>query len=175
MDRVARQRNPKRDEAFELYKKHGGNITNREIGKRLDVLEKTISAWKSRDKWNEKLGIKPNCSTTKKRSTTKEKSTSIRDEQRKQIVDSLVEAGTYSPALDILIEIYLDAFEEYQENRNQKLRKEMAGYLRQLGLDSNGIKAKRNTGNHESNKEKEPAMETSSDNKLLQFRRKFAK
>lgn len=67
---MARARNPKRDEAFELFKKHDGKITNREIASILEIPEKTISAWKSRDKWNAALQ-KKDCSTTnEKRSTT---------------------------------------------------------------------------------------------------------
>lgn len=61
---MPRKRDPKRDEAFELWKQHNGDITNREIAKQLDVPEKTISAWKSRDKWNAVLQ-KDDCSTTK--------------------------------------------------------------------------------------------------------------
>ncbi|HAQ4449812.1 small subunit of terminase [Enterococcus faecium] len=49
---MARKRDPRRDEAFELFKKFDGAITNREISEKLSVPEKTISAWKSRDKWN---------------------------------------------------------------------------------------------------------------------------
>lgn len=52
---MARARSPNRDKAFEIYKDHDGNITNREIAKTLDVSEKTISGWKAKDKWNDKL------------------------------------------------------------------------------------------------------------------------
>lgn len=52
---VARVRSPNRDKAFEIYKESDGNITNREIANILDISEKTISGWKAKDKWNEKL------------------------------------------------------------------------------------------------------------------------
>jgi len=52
---VARQRSPNRDKAFELYKKHNGDITLREIANKLDTPEKTISAWKVKDKWNDRM------------------------------------------------------------------------------------------------------------------------
>lgn len=52
---MARARSPNRDKAFEIYKDHDGNITNREIAKTLNVSEKTISGWKAKDKWNDKL------------------------------------------------------------------------------------------------------------------------
>jgi phage terminase small subunit len=60
---VPRARDPKRDEAFNLWKKHNGEVTNRAIAEELDVPEKTISAWKSRDRWNAVLQ-KNDCSTT---------------------------------------------------------------------------------------------------------------
>lgn len=69
---MTRQRDPKRDQAFELFEKSKGTIANREIAKQLDVHEKTISAWKSRDKWNAVLQsgkcstAKDDCSTTNK-------------------------------------------------------------------------------------------------------------
>lgn len=71
---MARERDPNRDKAFEIWKQHNGNITNREIAKHLNVLEKTISAWKSRDKWNVVLQ-KNDCSTTNKKTSKKARST----------------------------------------------------------------------------------------------------
>lgn len=52
---MPRARDPNRDRAFEIYKKHNGEIQNREISKKLNVSEKTISGWKCKDKWNDKL------------------------------------------------------------------------------------------------------------------------
>ncbi|AFL99507.1 phage terminase, small subunit [Desulfitobacterium dehalogenans ATCC 51507] len=67
---MARERSPDRDKAFEIYQQHQGDIANREIAKLLDIPEKTISVWKLRDKWKERIG----CSTSKtERSTTKRK------------------------------------------------------------------------------------------------------
>lgn len=60
---MARQRDPRRDEALKIFKQHNGDITNRAIAEQLDVPEKTISAWKSRDKWNVVLQTNE-CSTT---------------------------------------------------------------------------------------------------------------
>lgn len=65
---MARQRSPNRDKAFEIYKEHNGDITLREIANMLDTPEKTISAWKTRDKWNDKMNAvlqNNQCSTTK--------------------------------------------------------------------------------------------------------------
>ena len=63
---MARVRSPNRDKAFEIYKESSGNIANREIAKILDISEKTISGWKVKDKWNEKLN---GVLQTEKRST----------------------------------------------------------------------------------------------------------
>jgi len=52
---MPRARDPNRGKAFEIYKKHRGNIQNREISQKLNVPEKTISGWKCKDKWNQKL------------------------------------------------------------------------------------------------------------------------
>ncbi|WP_342441760.1 phage terminase small subunit [Lysinibacillus sp. FSL K6-0075] len=60
---MTRQRDPRRDEAFKIFKQHNGDIANRAIAEQLDVPEKTISAWKSRDKWNVVLQTNE-CSTT---------------------------------------------------------------------------------------------------------------
>lgn len=67
---MPRARDPNRDEAFELFRKNGGNIQNREIARQLGISEKTVSGWKCKDKWNEKLN---GVLQTKKRSTPKRK------------------------------------------------------------------------------------------------------
>lgn len=75
---MARARDPNRDKAFEIFKEHGGEIQNRRIAEMLDVPEKTISAWKSRDKWNAVLQ-NDECSTTnEKRSTSNKSDNSIK-------------------------------------------------------------------------------------------------
>lgn len=62
-----------KDKALALFLEHKGNITNRKIAELLGEKEKTISAWKSRGKWNVVLQ-ENDCSTTdKKCSTTKGK------------------------------------------------------------------------------------------------------
>lgn len=52
---MARERSPNRDKAYELFKKANGNIMNREIADQLEISEKTVGGWKSKDKWNQKL------------------------------------------------------------------------------------------------------------------------
>ncbi|EPH93033.1 hypothetical protein D922_02236 [Enterococcus faecalis 06-MB-DW-09] len=52
---MPRKRDPRRDEAFELFKKVNGNITNREIAQKLSISGKTVGSWKSKDKWSQSL------------------------------------------------------------------------------------------------------------------------
>lgn len=63
---MARVRSPNRDKAYEIYKKHDGNITNREIASILNEDEKVIAVWKSRDKWNVVQRSKKRCTTKRK-------------------------------------------------------------------------------------------------------------
>lgn len=66
---MARKKNPNRDKAFELFLNSNGGIANREIAKQLEENEKTISVWKMRDKWVEKMNSSTSpddCSTTSK-------------------------------------------------------------------------------------------------------------
>nr|WP_236870953.1 phage terminase small subunit [Brevibacillus laterosporus] len=62
---MAKARSPNRDKAFELWLESDGNISNRELADQLGEKEKTISNWKSRDKWNVVLQS-DQCSTTMK-------------------------------------------------------------------------------------------------------------
>lgn len=63
---MPRHRNPNRAKAFEIYKGHGGNITNREIAKLLGEDEKVVAVWKSRDKWNVVQQSDESCTTNEK-------------------------------------------------------------------------------------------------------------
>lgn len=159
-----------REKALDIYIEHSGDITNRAIAKQLKVNEKTVSVWKYRYKWKEEL----ECSTNaKKKSTTKE--ISLRDEQRERIIDALKVANSYSPALSILIDVYLDCYEEYETAKEkgmetEALRKEIARLLRDLGLDiSNRNMTIKKVDRKEEKKEEQPG------NKLLQFRRQVSK
>ncbi len=71
---MPRTRNPNRAKAHEIYKEHGGNITNREIAKLLGEDEKVVAVWKSRDKWNVVQQSDESCTTNtgnKKKRTDK--------------------------------------------------------------------------------------------------------
>lgn len=54
---MARPRSPNRDKAFKLFKKHNGNIRNKDLAALLDEDPKTVSKWKTLDKWEKRLTI----------------------------------------------------------------------------------------------------------------------
>jgi len=54
---MARERNPNREKAKEIYIEHKGNITNREIANMINEDEKKIAVWKKRDKWDEDINV----------------------------------------------------------------------------------------------------------------------
>lgn len=160
-----------------MYKEHGGNITNRAIAQKLDVPEKTISVWKYRDKWKEKIGGEIRSTSKPKRSTSKRSSTSNnkREKQKEQVINALKVANSYSPALDILIELYLDCYEEYERAKEknletEKLRKELARLIDQLGLNINNRNMFKKQKKEEEKKEELPQT-----NKLLMFRQRMGK
>jgi phage terminase small subunit len=73
---MPRARDPNRDKAYEIYKKHKGKIQNREISKILKVPEKTVSGWKCKDKWNEKMNgvLQKNTEYSKQKNNSQSKS-----------------------------------------------------------------------------------------------------
>lgn len=167
----------KHEQAFEHYKESGGSLSNAEIAGLVGAAESTVRKWKSRYKWLDQLGEEQNVTAT---SVTK-KELSQREKQCKRIVDSLVEAGTYSPALDLLIEVYLDCFEEYEQAKidgeeTEKLRKELARLLGQLGLDGKNKELIKKSGTllakGDEEKKKEPDPDVDESSKLVQFRQR---
>lgn len=80
-------RSKNRDKAFEIYKEHNGEITNRKIAELLGEKENTISNWKCRDKWNVVLQ-KNDCSTTKKRRGILPKNKKVITEEVEQVTEN---------------------------------------------------------------------------------------
>ncbi len=66
---MGRARNPNREKAHALYKKHNGKITNREIASILGEDERIIAVWKKRDNWDNSNVVQHSksnqCCTTK--------------------------------------------------------------------------------------------------------------
>lgn len=171
--------NKKHEQAFELFKESEGSLSNVEIATAVGAAESTVRKWKSRYNWLEQMGIEQNVTVGENESVTKS-NPSNRELQHKRIIDSLVEAGTYSPALDLLIEVYLDCFEEYEQAKEigentEKLRKELARLLGQLGLDGKNKDLNKKSGTllakGDEEKKKDPEPETES-SKLVQFRQR---
>lgn len=97
---MARKRDPRRDEAFVIWKQCKGDITNRALAERLDVSEKTLSGWKSKDKWNDELN---GVLQTNKRSTPKKKESVSGSDKKKASYNDEVEkqkgrSGNPNPA-----------------------------------------------------------------------------
>ena len=76
---MPRQRSPNRDKAYDIWKEHKGNITNRQIAEQLGENEKTIAVWKQRDKWAVEKNVvkqkKKSCTTKQNNKKTQQKKT----------------------------------------------------------------------------------------------------
>ena len=90
---LPRIRSPERDKAYDIWKQHNGNITNRQIAEQLGENEKTIAVWKQRDKWAGEKNVvqqkKKSCTTkqnNKKRTTKKQTEIDI-----EPLVESVIE------------------------------------------------------------------------------------
>jgi phage terminase small subunit len=75
---MARQRNPKRDEAHRLYDDSGGKIKLTDLAEKLDVPASRVRKWKSEDKWE--------------RSDSKQKERSDSKRENKHIKKKLLES-----------------------------------------------------------------------------------
>lgn len=66
---MARARDPNRNKAFEIYKKHGGKIDLVEIASQLNISPGTIRGWKSKDSWDIQLNgtLRKNTERSKRR------------------------------------------------------------------------------------------------------------
>ncbi len=96
---MARERDPNRDKAYQLWKKHNGEITNREIANKLDIDEKKVAVWKSRDKWDsattsdnvvQRNKVKKNNVVQQKQSKTKNvvQQITTKEEYKEPIIES---------------------------------------------------------------------------------------
>lgn len=158
----------KHEQGFELFKESEGRMSNVEIAKRLGVSDATVRKWKSRYEWLEHLGIEQDVTSVKQKRVTKKK-IDEREVERTRVVDAMNEAGTYSPAFDLLIEIYLDAYMQYASDRKngiaeERQRKELARLLKQLGLDITNKVLVKNSGvvvTGKEHKQDEPVPESS--------------
>ncbi|QXJ39574.1 Terminase small subunit [Parageobacillus caldoxylosilyticus] len=75
---MPRQRDPRRDEAFEIWKASGGEMKLKDIAAQLGVSDTQIRKWKNLDQWEQKL--KGNV-TIEKRNVTNTKDTPENDDK----------------------------------------------------------------------------------------------
>ena len=73
---MPRARDPSRDKAFEIYKKHKGRIDLAEIASQLNIPSGTVRGWKSKDSWENKLNgtFQKNMERSKRKKQTKKDS-----------------------------------------------------------------------------------------------------
>ena len=88
---MPRIRDPNRDKAFEIYKKHGGNIDLVEIASQLSVPPGTIRGWKAKDKWDKKMNgaFQKNTERSKSQSTSKKIQTISINKEAEEEVEEL--------------------------------------------------------------------------------------
>jgi phage terminase small subunit len=75
---MPRPRDPRRDEAFEIWKASGGEMKLKDIAAQLGVSDTQIRKWKNLDQWEQKL--KGNV-TIEKRNVTNTKDTPVNDDK----------------------------------------------------------------------------------------------
>ncbi|MFL1997363.1 terminase small subunit [Lysinibacillus irui] len=57
---MARARDPRRDQAYDIYKAHNGEIKLKDIAVQLGVSEGTVRGWKNKDSWDDRLEAESN-------------------------------------------------------------------------------------------------------------------
>lgn len=57
---MARARDPRRNQAYDIYKAHNGEIKLKDIAEQLGVSEGTVRGWKNKDSWDERLETESN-------------------------------------------------------------------------------------------------------------------
>lgn len=80
---MPRARDPKRDEAFDIYKSYNGNIDLVEIANQLSLSPGTVRGWKSKDQWEQKLNgtFRKNTERSQKKNNAKKKAVAKEVEQ----------------------------------------------------------------------------------------------
>jgi len=57
---MARARDPRRDQAYDIYKAHNGDIKLKDIAEQLGISEGTVRGWKNKDSWDDRLEAESN-------------------------------------------------------------------------------------------------------------------
>jgi phage terminase small subunit len=108
---MARERNPNRDKAKQIYIEHEGNITNRQIAEMLGENEKVVAVWKQRDKWNDV--VQPNESCTTKVNDVQQCDV-VEDKVQEDNSDVLIENDTLTEKQRLFCIYYVKSFNATQ-------------------------------------------------------------
>jgi phage terminase small subunit len=85
---MARQRDPRRDKAFEIWKKSNGEKKLKDIATELGVSDTQIRKWKSQDKWEQTKG---NVTNLKRNVTKKKEQPNINKKEAFEVSEELTE------------------------------------------------------------------------------------
>lgn len=102
---MPKARNPNREKAFEIYKKHKGEIDLVEIASQLNLAAGTIRGWKSKDKWDEKMNgtLRKNMERSKRKSENKKKANA-------EVIDQIIENPDLNDKQRLFCVLYVKCF-----------------------------------------------------------------
>ena len=102
---MPKARNPNREKAFEIYKKHKGEIDLVEIASQLNLAAGTVRGWKSKDKWDEKMNgtLRKNTERSKRKSEIKKKANA-------EVIDQIIENTDLNDKQRLFCILYVKCF-----------------------------------------------------------------
>lgn len=102
---MPKARNPNREKAFEIYKKHKGEIDLVEIASQLNLAAGTVRGWKSKDKWDEKMNgtLRKNMERYKRKSENKKKANA-------EVIDQIIENPDLNDKQRLFCALYVKCF-----------------------------------------------------------------
>lgn len=102
---MPKARNPNREKAFEIYKKHKGEIDLVEIASQLNLAAGTVRGWKSKDKWDEKMNgtLRKNMERSKRKSENKKKVNA-------EVIDQIIENPDLNDKQRLFCVLYVKCF-----------------------------------------------------------------
>lgn len=102
---MPKARNPNREKAFEIYKKHKGEIDLAEIASQLNLAAGTVRGWKSKDKWDEKMNgtLRKNMERSKRKSENKKKANA-------EVIDQIIENPDLNDKQRLFCVLYVKCF-----------------------------------------------------------------
>ena len=102
---MPKARNPNREKAFEIYKKHKGEIDLVEIASQLNLAAGTVRGWKSKDKWDEKMNgtLRKNMERSKRKSENKKKANA-------EVIDQIIENPDLNDKQRLFCALYVKCF-----------------------------------------------------------------